>query len=154
MILEESLVGSPLVQIVWQRLQSAILQPTFSKEHLQYTDIPTATNGTTSSEPRIVSYTYHVYGGTSLSPCSTCNTSGISSQTHPEGAKANRPHANPKNAIFLPMFSLLRCGCCRTTAAAKRLGSHGTTAALQIFPSVTSGASDCGFGSVCVCVSL
>ena len=48
------------------------LQPTPSADFqkhpsAQYTDTPTATNGTTSSEPRIRSYTCHVYGGSSVS---------------------------------------------------------------------------------------
>ena len=66
-------------------------------------------------------------------------------------ARANQAHANPKNVIVFIFTSLLLLW--KYQSSCQRLGSHGTTAALQAFPFVTTmnGASACGFVSVRVC---
>ena len=68
--------------------------------------------------------------------------------------RANQAHRKPRTVIF--SFSTSRCCCLWSTAtvALKRLGSRGTTAALQayLFVTATNGASACVCVSVRMCV--
>ena len=70
-------------------------------------------------------------------------------------ATANQAPCNPPKCHF-SHFLLLSAAVLKCHSSRQRIGSHGTTAALQTFPcmTATNGASACGFVSVRVCVMV
>ena len=71
-------------------------------------------------------------------------------------ARANQAHANSQNVIFFSFFHVFLWLFLKYHSSCQRLGSHGTTAALQAFVpfvTATNGASAYTFVSTRVCHS-